>query len=55
MGLPGENLSSATDKHVEPGKTYRYRVFAVRLGRRGPVSTGVSNIVTVRVAKTRQR
>ncbi len=51
MGLPGENLTRATDKQVRPGRTYRYRIFAVKPTLRGSVGTGVSNVVTVRVKK----
>ena len=50
-GLPGENLTGATDKKVRPGRTYRYRVFAIKPTLRGAVGTGVSNVVTVRVKK----
>ena len=49
MWLPGENLTSAIDKRIEPGRTYHYRVFALKPTPRGPVSTGVSNVVVVRV------
>ena len=49
MGLPHENLTGATDKQVVPGRTYRYRVFAVRPTPRGAVGTGASNVVTVQV------
>jgi spore coat protein H len=49
MGKPGDKISEATDPRVEAGKTYRYRVFAVRHTPRGPQGSGVSNVVTVRV------
>lgn len=51
VGLPGENLTSATDRNVQPGRTYRYRVFAIKPTPHGPAGTGVSNIVTVRVRR----
>ncbi|HAV61178.1 MAG TPA: hypothetical protein DCY13_02295 [Verrucomicrobiales bacterium] len=49
LGLPGENLTGATDPHVMPGMTYRYRVYAVKPTPQGPKGTGVSNVITVRV------
>ena len=48
-GIPGENVTSAVDTRVEAGRTYRYRVFAVKPTAGGAVGTGVSNVVTVRV------
>jgi hypothetical protein len=51
-GIPGENLTSVTDTQVEAGKTYRYRIYVLKLTAGGPVGTGVSNVVTVRIEKT---
>ena len=36
----------ATDSHVQPGRTYRYRVYAVLATPHGPRFTGTSNVVT---------
>jgi len=49
IGQPGDNITKATDKNVEPGKSYRYRVYAFRAGPNGPRGSGVSNVATVRV------
>jgi hypothetical protein len=49
IGQPGQNITTAIDPHVQPGKTYRYRVYAVLPTPQGPHSTGVSEILTVRV------
>lgn len=49
IGRPGENVTSADDTQVEPGRTYRYRVYAVRPTPQGPQGTGVSNTVIVQV------
>ncbi len=49
IGLDGANLTTATDPHVEPGKTYRYRVYAVFPSPQGPRGSGVSNVLTVSV------
>ena len=48
-GIPEENVRSATDEGIVVGKTYRYRVYAVKPTERGASGTGVSNVVTVRV------
>ncbi|HOY58851.1 MAG TPA: CotH kinase family protein [Verrucomicrobiota bacterium] len=49
IGLGGEDLTIATDPHVQPGLIYRYRVYAVRPTPLGPRGTGVSNVETVTV------
>jgi spore coat protein CotH len=51
IGQGGANLTSAVDRNVEPGKTYRYRVYAVLPTPQGPRGTGVSNVVTVQVPR----
>lgn len=49
IGQGGADITTAVDRQVEPGGTYRYRVYAVFPGPRGPRGSGVSNIVTVTV------
>lgn len=49
IGLEGANLTRATDHHVEPGKMYRYRVYAVFPDAQGPRGSGVSNVLTVKI------
>lgn len=49
IGLPGGDITRATDRNVQPGMTYRYRVYAVHPTPQGPRGTGVSNPVTVSV------
>ena len=49
VGQPGQKIATAVDPHVEPGKTYRYRVYVVIATPQGPRCTGVSNIVNVHV------
>ncbi len=49
IGQPGMDIVSAKDDRVVAGQTYRYRVYAVRPSPNGPVGTGLSNTVTVRV------
>jgi spore coat protein H len=49
IGRPGDTVTSADDTQVEPGRTYRYRVYAVRPTPHGPQGTGVSNTVVVHV------
>ena len=51
IGQGGRNITTAIDRDVEAGKTYRYRVYAVRPTPQGPQSTGVSNVITVSVPK----
>ncbi len=49
IGLDGTKVTTATDHHVEPGKTYRYRVYAVFPTAEGPRGSGVSNVLAVRI------
>ena len=49
IGEGGPNVTTAKDRDVQPGKTYRYRVYAVRPTPQGPQGTGVSNVITVRI------
>jgi hypothetical protein len=49
IGQGGENIETAVDDHAEPGKTYRYRVYAVLPTEQGPRGTGLSNVITVNV------
>ena len=49
IGQGGENINTAVDRDVRPGKTYRYRVYAVLPTPQGPRGTGVSNVITVRI------
>jgi spore coat protein CotH len=51
IGQGGQNITTATDRNVQPGKTYRYRVYAVFATPQGPRGTGVSNVITVEVPK----
>ena len=48
IGQGGQGITSAIDRDVQPGKTYRYRVYAVLPTPQGPRGTGVSNEITVR-------
>ena len=47
VGKPGPNSTAALDTAVQPGKIYRYRVFAVHPTPKGPKGTGVSNVITI--------
>ena len=49
LGQGGQDITTASDRDVQPGKTYRYRVYAVRPTPQGPRSTGVSNVLTIRI------
>jgi len=49
IGQAGENLTTAMDRQVQPGVTYRYRVYAVLPTPKGPRGTGVSRVVTVTI------
>ncbi len=51
VGRPGQESILAADDHVMPGRTYRYRVFAVVPTPQGPRGSSVSNTLTVRVPK----
>jgi hypothetical protein len=48
IGQAGQDLTTAFDRDIQPGKTYRYRVYAVLPTPQGPRGTGVSNEITVR-------
>lgn len=49
IGQGGQDLTTATDRDVQPGTTYRYRVYAVLPTPQGPRGSGVSNVITVSV------
>jgi hypothetical protein len=49
IGQMGPAITTAIDQNVEPGKTYRYRVYAVFPTPNGPRGSGLSNPITVRV------
>ena len=49
IGRPGPDSSTAADTRVEPGRRYRYRVYAVHPTPDGQRGTGVSNVITVHV------
>ncbi len=49
IGLPGPAITSATDRNVQPGQTYHYRVYAVLPTPQGPRGTGVSNTIEVQI------
>jgi hypothetical protein len=49
MGQGGQDITTAVDRDVQPGKAYRYRVYAVRATLQGPRGTGVSNVITVSI------
>lgn len=49
IGQPGEDITTATDRAVQPGGTYRYRVYAVLPTPQGPRGTGPSNVITVTI------
>jgi hypothetical protein len=49
IGQGGQDITTAVDRDVQPGKTYRYRVYAVLPTPQGPRGTGVSNVVMVRI------
>jgi hypothetical protein len=49
LGQGGRNLTTAIDRQVRPGMTYRYRVYAVLPTPQGPRGTGVSNVVIVTI------
>jgi spore coat protein CotH len=53
VGQGGADVTNAVDRNVQPGTTYRYRVYAVLPTAQGPRGTGVSNAITVSIpAKT---
>ena len=47
IGQGGQDITTALDRNVQPGRTYRYRVYAVLPTPQGPRGTGVSNVITV--------
>jgi hypothetical protein len=49
IGQGGQDITTASDRNVEPGMTYRYRVYAVLPTPQGPRGTGVSNVITVSI------
>jgi hypothetical protein len=49
IGQPGENITTAIDRDVRPGRVYRYRVYAVFPTSQGPRGSGVSNTITVTI------
>ncbi len=49
IGRPGPESILAADDNVEPGRTYRYRVFSVFHTPRGPRGSSVSNTISVEV------
>lgn len=49
LGFPGEDISAATDPAIGPGRTFRYRVYAVFPTPQGPEGSGVSNVAEARV------
>ncbi len=49
IGQGGPDITAAIDGAVQPGKTYRYRVYAVLPTPQGPRGTGVSNVIAVSV------
>jgi hypothetical protein len=51
IGLPGQNITSAIDRDVRPGVTYRYRVFAVRPTPAGAKGTGPSSVAVASIPR----
>ena len=51
IGQMGQDITTATDSAVQPGMTYRYRVYTVVPTPQGPRGSGVSNVITVTVPK----
>ena len=49
IGQGGQDITMANDHDVQPGKTYRYRVYAVLPTPKGPQGTGPSNVITVSI------
>jgi hypothetical protein len=49
IGQPGGDVTTAVDRNVEGGTSYRYRVYAVHATPEGPRGTGVSNVITVAI------
>ena len=51
VGKPGSESTTASDSKIVPGRTYRYRVYAVHPTPTGLQGTGVSNTVTVHISE----
>jgi len=49
IGQGGRDITTAVDRNVQPGKTYRYRVYAVLPTPQGPRGTGPSNVITISI------
>lgn len=49
IGQEGQDVTTALDRQVQPGVTYRYRVYAVLPTPQGPRGTGASNVETVTI------
>jgi hypothetical protein len=49
IGQSGRDITTAVDRAIQPAKTYRYRVYAVRPTPKGPRGTGPSNIITLKI------
>lgn len=49
IGQSGRDITTAIDRNVQPGMTYRYRVYSVLPTPQGPRGTGPSNVITVSV------
>jgi hypothetical protein len=49
IGQGGADITTAVDRDIRPGTTYRYRVYAVLPTPQGPRGTGVSNAIKVNV------
>jgi spore coat protein CotH len=52
IGQGGQAITTAVDRNVQPGMTYRYRVYAVLQTPQGPRGTGVSDVITVIIPKS---
>jgi hypothetical protein len=49
IGQAGADITTAVDHDVQPGMTYRYRVYAVLPTPEGPRGTGTSNVISVTI------
>jgi len=49
IGQSGRDITTAVDRNLQPGKTYRYRVYSVLPTPKGPRGTGPSNVITVSI------
>jgi hypothetical protein len=52
IGQGGQAITAAVDRNVQPGMTYRYRVYAVLQTPQGPRGMGVSDVITVIIPKS---